>query len=224
MIRVHRWPRNIDLGRAGRRSCNAWRLGRGRRHAECINAGPDRILDGVLSLPLTGRRRPGTTRASKRERQRAVLRLVEQRPVSAQHEIVALLGEEGYAVTQATVSRDISELGLVKVAHPTGHVYAAPSAIARVGDRDADQRLRRVLSDYPIRIGRSGLILLLISGSGTADAIAQAIDESSLQDQEGTLAGENTVLVLFADEDRLERWRARFESLQAEATGRGTDR
>ena len=144
--------------------------------------------------------------------------------VSAQHELVALLGEQGFAVTQATVSRDISELGLVKVAHPSGHIYAAPSSIGRPDERTGDQRLRRVLSDYPVRVGRSGLILLLISGSGTADAIAQAIDESSFQEQEGTLAGENTVLVLFADEDRLERWRSRFEALQAEAWDGGPRR
>ena len=88
--------------------------------------------------------------------------------------------------------------------------------------RRDDRRLRRVLSDYPVRIGRSGLILLLISGSGTADAIAQAIDESSLDEQEGTLAGENTVLVLFADEARLDRWRRRFETLQASVGTEGT--
>jgi transcriptional regulator of arginine metabolism len=153
-----------------------------------------------------------------------VLRLVEQRPVSAQHELVALLGEQGFAVTQATVSRDISELGLVKVAHPGGHVYAAPSSLGRTESRADDQRLRRVLADYPVTIGRSGLILLLISSSGTADAIAQAIDESSLVEQEGTLAGENTVLVLFADEDRLRRWRARFEALQADSWDERTPR
>ena len=171
----------------------------------------------MLSPSPSRARRLGASRVSKRERQRAILRLIEQQPVSAQHELVALLGREGFAVTQATVSRDISELGLVKVARPDGHVYAAPSSLRHDDGRRDDERLRRVLSDYPVTIGRSGLILLLISGSGTADAIAQAIDESRLQEQEGTLAGENTVLVLFADEERLERWRRRFEAIQAEA-------
>ena len=62
-----------------------------------------------------------------------------------------------------------------------------------------------MLSDYPIRIGRSGLTLLLVSEAGVADAIGQAIDESTLDEQEGTLAGDNTILVLFADEARLRR-------------------
>jgi arginine repressor len=59
------------------------------------------------------------------------------------------------------------------------------------------------------------LILVLTGTPGTASVVAQAIDESSLRDQEGTLAGDNTLLVLFADEARLERWLTRFEEIQA---------
>ena len=58
----------------------------------------------------------------------------------------------------------------------------------------------RILGDIPVTIGRSGLILVLTGTPGTASAIAQAIDESSLREQEGTLAGDNTLLVLFADD------------------------
>ena len=60
-------------------------------------------------------------------------------------------------------------------------------------------------------IGRSGLVLLVTGSPGTASVIAQAIDDSTLQEQEGTLAGDNTLLVLFADESRLERWLERFD-------------
>ena len=62
----------------------------------------------------------------------------------------------------------------------------------------------RILGDIPVTIGRSGLIVVLTGTPGTASVIAQAIDESSLHEQEGTLAGDNTLLVLFADESRLE--------------------
>ena len=116
-------------------------------------------------------------------------------------------------ITQATVSRDISELGLAKIAHAGNHVYAFPADLAAPGPVASDERLRRVLTDYPVRLGRSGLTLLVISEAGTADAIAQAIDESTLEQQEGTIAGDNTILVLFESEDRLEDWRARFEAL-----------
>ena len=66
----------------------------------------------------------------------------------------------------------------------------------------------------PVTIVQSALILVLTGTPGTASVVAQAIDESSLKDQEGTLAGDNTLLVLFADEVRLERWRSRFEAIQ----------
>ena len=142
--------------------------------------------------------------------------------VSSQHELVDLLSVRGFAVTQATVSRDITELGLVKVAYDGRHIYAWPADLAAVPPIHDDERLRRVLADYPIHVGRSGLTLLLITDAGVANAIGQAIDESTLDEQEGTLAGDNTILVLFADEERLEAWLERFEALRStmQTTGR----
>jgi transcriptional regulator of arginine metabolism len=154
------------------------------------------------------------SRAAKRERQRLVRDLVANQPIASQQELVDRLAEHGVAVTQATVSRDIAQLGLVKVPHAGGPVYAWPGDLSPASAAASDERLRRVLADYPIRIGRSGLALLLLSEAGVANAIGQAIDESTFSEQEGTLAGDNTLLVLFADEDRLERWLERFESLR----------
>ena len=68
-------------------------------------------------------------------------------------------------------------------------------------------------TDHVVVIGRSGLTLVLTGTPGTASVVAQAIDESSLSDQLGTLAGDNTLLVLFADDASLERWLARFEAI-----------
>ncbi len=138
--------------------------------------------------------------------------LVSRRPVGNQQEFVDLLAERGIEVTQATVSRDIAELGLVKVTRAGRHVYAFPEDIASA-PRMSDEGLRRVLQDLPVTVGRSGLILLLVSSPGSAPAIAEAIDRSSLTEQEGTLAGDNTVLVLFRDEARLERWLERLTDI-----------
>ncbi len=153
---------------------------------------------------------------TKFERQRTIRELVARGSVGSQEELAEALRARGFAVTQATVSRDITELGLVKVARGDRHIYLAPEDLAPPPSPAAvsDERLRRILADIPVRIGRSGLILLLISSPGSASALGQAIDESSLDDQEGTLAGDNTLLVLFADEARLERWLARFRALQ----------
>ena len=155
----------------------------------------------------------------KRLRQRAIRELVVSRPVSSQRELVDALTEQGFAVTQATVSRDIADLGLMKAPRADGHVYVSREDLTPIATVASDERLQRILSDIPVTIGRSGLILVLVGTPGTASVIAQAIDESSLREQEGTLAGDNTLLVLFANESRLARWRARFISLQARSGG-----
>lgn len=157
----------------------------------------------------------------KRLRQRAIRQLVLERPVSSQREVVDALNEQGFEVTQATVSRDITELGLHKAASAEGHVYVVPEDLP--SPAPSDERLRRILTDIPVRIGRSGLTLVLTGTPGTASVIAQAIDESTLREQEGTLAGDNTLLVLFADVARLERWLERFQRLALLGTPGGTD-
>jgi transcriptional regulator of arginine metabolism len=150
----------------------------------------------------------------KRLRQRVIRQLVTSRPIGSQRELVDALSAQGFDVTQATVSRDIADLGLLKAPREDGHVYVTPEDVAGPGPVASDERLRRILTDVPVTIGRSGLILVLTGTPGTASVVAQAIDESTLQEQEGTLAGDNTLLVLFADEDRLERWLTRFRSIQ----------
>jgi transcriptional regulator of arginine metabolism len=157
-----------------------------------------------------------STRALKRARQQHIRDLVSTRRVASQQDLVRLLAERGFAVTQATVSRDIGEMGLVRMGRAGGHAYTSPT------DLDVQQRsddaIRRVLTDLPVTVGRSGLILLLTGSPGSAPAIAEAIDRSSLTEQEGTLAGDNTVLVLFRDEQRLERWRARLRQILGESS------
>jgi transcriptional regulator of arginine metabolism len=157
---------------------------------------------------------------SKADRQRTIRSLVADGAIGSQQELVDRLTERGFAVTQATVSRDIAELGLVKAPRLGGHVYVLPESLVGSpagGERPTNERLRRILADIPVTIGRSGLILLVTGSPGTASIIAQAIDESSLTEQEGTLAGDNTLLVLFADEARLLAWRERFDQLLASA-------
>ncbi len=161
----------------------------------------------------------------KRLRQRAIRELVASRPVGSQRELVDALIEQGFDVTQATVSRDITELGLLKAPRGDRHAYVAPedvvssTALLATTRAATDERLRRILFDVPVTVGRSGLILVLTGTPGTASVVAQAIDESTLQEQEGTLAGDNTLLVLFADEPRLERWLERFRAIQDSIAG-----
>ncbi len=184
----------------------------------------------TVATPAAPPRTGGPARAARR---RAILDLVAARAIGSQEELAGLLRARGFAVTQATVSRDIAELGLVKAARGDRHAYVTPrtltgeagavhepggpAAAAAGHPQAADARLLRILADYPVTIARSGLTLVLVSRPGSASAIGQAIDESPLDDEVGTLAGDNTLLVLFADEPALERWRARFSAVAAQA-------
>lgn len=155
-----------------------------------------------------------TAPAGKRLRQRAILELVARSPIGSQAELAELLRQRGFSVTQATVSRDIAELALIKVGRGDGPRYLSPDDLASIPGGDADRHLARLLAEIPVTVGRSGLSLVLRGPAGGAQSLAQAIDRSTLQDQEGTLAGDDTILVLFADEARLELWLARFRRLQ----------
>jgi transcriptional regulator of arginine metabolism len=153
----------------------------------------------------------------KRDRHAAIRRLVADHAIASQGELVAELAGLGFDVTQATVSRDIAELGLAKVMRGEHSVYVLPEAIAAVHQPPNDQRLRRILTDIPVTVGRSGLILVLTGQPGTANVIAQAIEESTLDGFVGTVAGDNTLIVLFPDEPVLLRWLDRYAAIQAPA-------
>jgi transcriptional regulator of arginine metabolism len=152
--------------------------------------------------------------ALKRARQQHILELVRHGGIHSQEELAEQLTARGFPVTQATVSRDVAELRLIKVPRGQEHVYVSPQQFGFREDPAADDRLRRLLETNPVTVGRSGLTLVLRGPIGSAQALARGIDQSSLQEQEGTVAGDDTVLVLFGDDIRLERWLTRFRSWQ----------
>ena len=154
----------------------------------------------------------------KRDRHAAIRRLVRARPIGSQGELVTQLSDLGFEVTQATVSRDIAELGLAKVMRGEHSIYVLPETIAMPRPA-SDERLRRILADIPVTVGRSGLILVLNGQPGTANVIAQAIEESTLEGFVGTVAGDNTLIVLFPDEPSLIGWLDRFDALNTVAQG-----
>jgi transcriptional regulator of arginine metabolism len=130
---------------------------------------------------------------NRRERQAVILRLVQDRAVSTQSELVQALRDEGHDVVQTTVSRDIGELGLVKVRAPSGRlVYAAPGA----GDLDRLRAIGAAMRRYAIGVepGSGGLVIVT-TPSGYASALAQAIDEGGHPAIAGTLAGDNTIFI-----------------------------
>ncbi|MCZ7589428.1 MAG: hypothetical protein M5U27_11380 [Gaiella sp.] len=125
-------------------------------------------------------------------RQQAILRLVRDRAISTQAELVDALREEGHDVVQTTISRDVHDLGLRKVRAPSGRlVYAAP------GSDDAD-RLRAIgvaMRRYATRVEHAGPLVVVTTPSGYASALAQAIDEGAHPGIAGTIAGDNTIFL-----------------------------
>ena len=135
--------------------------------------------------------------ARKHKRQQALLRLVQQQRLATQQDLARALESAGFTATQATVSRDIVELGLVKVTRDGTHVYAAPTAVASGGGTD---RLRRFCEDYPVEGRLAGNLVVLRSPPGTASAMAIALDTSELSEIVGTVAGDDTVFVATSTE------------------------
>ena len=129
---------------------------------------------------------------TKLERQEAILRLVEGRHLSTQAEVAAALHELGIDAVQTTVSRDISQLGLVKVRNGDGRLIYAPPGAADLRRLEA---LTSALRNWAGSMVPTGQLLVVHTPRGFAAALADAIDEAALSDVAGTIAGDNTVFV-----------------------------
>jgi transcriptional regulator of arginine metabolism len=133
---------------------------------------------------------------TKFERQGMILRLVQQQPLSTQAEVADALHAMGIDAVQATVSRDIAQLGLTKVRNADGRlVYALPGA----ADLRRLDELHAALRRWMGETAHSGTMLVIKTPRGFAAALADAIDNAELSDVAGTIAGENTVFVAARD-------------------------
>ena len=135
---------------------------------------------------------------TKAARQARIVELLESRPVASQTELGRLLAESGVAVTQATVSRDLDELGAVKTRTPAGTAYVVPEENAPRGGTtgDVDARLGRLLEELLVSAEPTGSTVVLRTPPGGAQLLASALDRAGLPDVAGTLAGDDTVLLV----------------------------
>ena len=130
---------------------------------------------------------------TKFDRQGAILRLVQEHHVSTQEELAEALRQEGLDAVQATISRDIAQLGLVKVRDQGGRlVYALPGG----ADLDRLSELTSALRRWAMSLDASGNLLVVHTPPGHANALAQAIDQARLSDVLGTIAGDDTITVI----------------------------
>ncbi len=133
---------------------------------------------------------------NRRERQSAILELVRDRALSTQAEVASALREAGFDVVQTTVSRDIADLGLVKVRAPSGRLVYAPPGTS---DGDRLRALGAAMRRYAVGAEAAGTLLVLTTPSGYANALAQAIDEAGHPGVAGTIAGDNMIFVAARD-------------------------
>jgi transcriptional regulator of arginine metabolism len=142
---------------------------------------------------------------SKAARHARIVDVLAQRPVRSQAELAAMLNDAGVNVTQATLSRDLDELGAVKLRSPDGGlpVYVVPEdgspLTARRADDAPPQRLARLVCELLTAADVSGNLVVLRTPPGAAQFLASALDRAGLPDVLGTIAGDDTILVVARD-------------------------
>lgn len=149
----------------------------------------------------------GTVPATRAARHQRIAEILNRQPVRSQAELARLLADDGIAVTQGTLSRDLDELGAVRVRGANGGlVYALPGEggdrTPRAGEQAAiDARLVRVCEEILVSARASANLVVLRTPPGAAQYLASAIDHAARPDLLGTIAGDDTVLVITTDPD-----------------------
>ena len=134
-------------------------------------------------------------RLTKPQRQHRVQRLLEEHAVSTQEQLVELLAADGVVATQATVSRDLDDIGAIKVRVPGGEsAYAIPALPKE--QRAPEDHLRRVFGDWVVEVAQSANLVVIRTPPGSAHVVASALDRAGVPDVVGTVAGDDTILVI----------------------------
>lgn len=129
-------------------------------------------------------------------RAQRIIEIIARTPIATQEQLVRALRARGIRVTQATVSRDIKRLGLVKI--PTGdgsYRYAMPGEAPHPGE-EVRRRLQRAFADYVTAVEEGSGLVLVKTADGSAGPVAEAIDDAAWPEVAGTVAGDNTIIVV----------------------------
>ncbi|HZG08162.1 MAG TPA: arginine repressor [Allosphingosinicella sp.] len=130
-------------------------------------------------------------------RQKAIAELIRAEPLGSQEEVTTRLRSQGFAVTQATVSRDLDQMGAVKVKRSGVMSYALPD---QIGESDwAASRLARIVSDWVQSVEAAGNLLVLRTPPGSAHLVGLALDQAKLPEVAGTISGDDTLFVALRD-------------------------
>jgi len=144
----------------------------------------------------------------KTQRHAAILRVVRDRRIESQDELRQALVEEGFVVTQATLSRDIRELGLAKLADRGGGAYYTHPHRGAVRPE-----LGQILPTLLVSVDGVGPFLVIKTASGSAGAVTEALDQVGWSEVIGTIAGDDTVLVITRSERQRQQIASRIQQL-----------
>jgi len=152
------------------------------------------------------------TGANRSARLEAIRRLVSAEIIHTQEELATLMAERGFRVSQSTLSRDIAFLGILKRAGRGGASnYALPDAAG--AGHEQWEALERILPDLVVRIDGAGHFVVLRTYTGAAQPVAVALDHSDWPEVIGTIAGDDTILILLHSPEQRPIVTARLESL-----------
>lgn len=153
-------------------------------------------------------------------RQQAILELVARERLGSQQEIRDRLAELGLEATQSTISRDVAELGLVKIHDPAGLRYVTPDSLNGDGNGRSGVRanLQRLLREFATSMEASGNLLVIQTPSGAAHLLGEGLDRAQLQDVAGCVAGDTTILVVAREGVHARNIRSALTELMEENT------
>jgi transcriptional regulator of arginine metabolism len=138
----------------------------------------------------------------KNKRQNKILEIVAQNSVETQEELMGFLHEAGHRVTQATVSRDIKELRLAKIPNGQGgYKYSVSTSVTK---GDLLRRATRIFEDYVRSVDFSGSLIMIKTYPGGANAVAAVIDELEWPEMIGSIAGDDSILILTRSDNEAE--------------------
>jgi transcriptional regulator of arginine metabolism len=134
---------------------------------------------------------------ARQRRQKAIADLIRAEPLGSQEEVTARLGAIGFPVTQATVSRDLEQIGAVKAKRGGALAYALPDQLG--GNDRAAERLQRILAEWMLSVEAAGNLLVVKTPPGSAHLVALALDQARLDEVAGTIGGDDTLFVALRD-------------------------
>ncbi len=146
----------------------------------------------------------------KDKRHRRIIEIITENTVETQDELMSMLRESGFEITQATVSRDIRDLKLIKIALD-GHTYKY--ALTNHEDMHISGKYRNIIRETVVRVDYVGVLVVLKTYSGMAQAAAAAVDGMRWNEVVGSIAGDDTIMVIMRDESMAAEFATKFRKI-----------